>query len=185
MKKQVKLLKKLSCFLRTLNSTKVLFILNSRKQSNGKIHNMKTECPHCGQHYEVDEEYIGQIAKCISCNQEFVIEKISSDVAVQENFAQKQPAENRTISKESVINKPKNIEKTKMDTVNQKGFWILVWFWLFFLFDLLLINSCVVDTTAPEYEGPPCLVEWTRYADKVEADEIKQEQKLWNDIRNY
>ena len=77
---------------------------------------MKTECPHCDQHYEVDEEYIGQIAKCISCNQEFVIEMIKSDTNdIQENFAQKQPTgistENRTISKESVINKP---EKTKM-----------------------------------------------------------------------
>lgn len=71
---------------------------------------MKIECPHCGQHYEVDEEYIGQIAKCISCNQEFVIEKISSDVAIQENFAQRQPAENRAIVKESVINKPEDAE---------------------------------------------------------------------------
>lgn len=35
---------------------------------------MKTECPHCGQHYEVDEEYIDQIVECVSCGQEFVVE---------------------------------------------------------------------------------------------------------------
>ena len=35
---------------------------------------MKTECPHCGQHYEVDKEYIDQIVECTSCGQEFVVE---------------------------------------------------------------------------------------------------------------
>lgn len=35
---------------------------------------MKTECPHCGQHYEVDQEYADQIVECVSCGQEFVVE---------------------------------------------------------------------------------------------------------------
>ena len=35
---------------------------------------MRTECPHCGQHYEVDKEYENQIVECISCGQEFVVE---------------------------------------------------------------------------------------------------------------
>ncbi len=37
---------------------------------------MKTECPHCGQHYEVEKEYIDQVVECTSCGQEFVIESI-------------------------------------------------------------------------------------------------------------
>ena len=36
---------------------------------------MKTECPHCGQHYETDDSAIGQIAACTSCGQEFVLEQ--------------------------------------------------------------------------------------------------------------
>ena len=35
---------------------------------------MRTECPHCGQHYEVDQEYANQIVECTSCGQEFVVE---------------------------------------------------------------------------------------------------------------
>lgn len=38
---------------------------------------MKTECPHCGQHYEVDNEYLDQIVQCASCDQEFVVEVMS------------------------------------------------------------------------------------------------------------
>ena len=40
---------------------------------------MKTECPHCGQHYEVDKEYIDQIVECTSCGQEFVVEIMSGE----------------------------------------------------------------------------------------------------------
>lgn len=36
---------------------------------------MKTECPHCGQHYDVDEEYVDQIVECVTCGEEFVVEK--------------------------------------------------------------------------------------------------------------
>ena len=35
---------------------------------------MKTQCPHCGQHYEIDDQYNGQIIECQKCGQEFVIE---------------------------------------------------------------------------------------------------------------
>ena len=35
---------------------------------------MRTECPHCGQHYEVDQEYADQIVECTTCGQEFVVE---------------------------------------------------------------------------------------------------------------
>jgi predicted Zn finger-like uncharacterized protein len=41
---------------------------------------MKTECPHCGQHYDVDEEYIGQVVECVTCGKEFTV-KTGSDVA--------------------------------------------------------------------------------------------------------
>ena len=41
---------------------------------------MKTECPHCGQHYEVDNEYIGQVVECTTCGKEFAV-KAGSDVA--------------------------------------------------------------------------------------------------------
>lgn len=42
---------------------------------------MKTECPHCGQHYEVDDEYIGQVVECTTCGKDFTV-KASSDNAV-------------------------------------------------------------------------------------------------------
>lgn len=154
---------------------------------------MKTECPHCDQHYEVDEEYIGQIAKCISCNQEFVIEMIKSDTNdIQENFAQKQPTgistENRTISKESVINKP---EKTKMVNSISKSDrewqqkWAIRWF-LFIIFCIVaLINSCSDYGATPERKGPPTAAEWSRYINKIRAEQLEKEQKLWDDIRNY
>ena len=148
---------------------------------------MKTECPHCDQHYEVDEEYIGQIAKCISCNQEFVIEKIRPDDAVQENFAQKQPAENRTISKESVINKP---EKTKMakiiDAVNIDWNWFWIWLSVYLVFKVFMtLTSCSDSGTTPERKGPPTAAEWSRYMNKIRAEQLEKEQKLWDDIRNY
>lgn len=36
---------------------------------------MKTECPHCGQHYEIDDQYEGQAVECSKCNREFVVER--------------------------------------------------------------------------------------------------------------
>ena len=35
---------------------------------------MRTECPHCGQHYDVEQEYANQLVECSSCSQEFVVE---------------------------------------------------------------------------------------------------------------
>jgi predicted Zn finger-like uncharacterized protein len=153
---------------------------------------MKTECPHCGQHYEVDEEYIGQIAKCISCNQEFVIEKISSDVAIQENFVQKQPTEtsteNNTIEKESVINKPEYTEKvnaiSKSD-LKWKTKWTLRWLLFIGFIIFYLADSCSDSSKTPERKGPPTAAEWSRYMNKIRAEQLEKEQKLWNDIRNY
>lgn len=40
---------------------------------------MKTECPHCKQHYEVDDNYLGSVVTCESCKQDFVVENKSSD----------------------------------------------------------------------------------------------------------
>ncbi len=34
---------------------------------------MKTECTNCHQHYEVDEEYLGQEVQCTQCGQTFVV----------------------------------------------------------------------------------------------------------------
>lgn len=38
---------------------------------------MKTQCPHCSQRYEIDDQYNGQIIECQKCGQEFVIEPLS------------------------------------------------------------------------------------------------------------
>ena len=53
---------------------------------------MKTECPHCGQHYEVDKEYIDQIVECTSCGQEFVVEIMSGENIPLEEVVQPPPA---------------------------------------------------------------------------------------------
>lgn len=37
---------------------------------------MKTECPHCGQHFEIDDQYEGQAVECSTCNREFIVAKI-------------------------------------------------------------------------------------------------------------
>lgn len=152
---------------------------------------MKTECPHCGQHYEVDEEYIGQIANCIICKQEFVIEMIRPDNAIQEK-KEKQPittsTENSTIEKESVINKP---EKTKMvNSISKynpewKYNWPLVGCLFLFFCIFLLSNSCSDYGKTPKPKGPPTNAEWVRYFNKVKADEEKKQQQEWDYIRNY
>ena len=155
------------------------------------MHNMKTECPHCDQHYEVDEEYIGQIAKCISCNQEFVIEMIRPDDDIQEK-KEKQPAgistENRTIAKESMTDKP---EKTKMVNSISKSDqewqqkWTIRWFFFIIVAIVFLVQSCSDSSKTPERKGPPTAAEWSRYMNKIRAEQLEKEQKLWDDIRNY
>ncbi len=37
---------------------------------------MKTQCPHCNQEYDVDDQNNGEIVTCEACSQEFVIEPI-------------------------------------------------------------------------------------------------------------
>lgn len=152
---------------------------------------MKTECPHCDQHYEVDEEYIGQIAKCISCNQEFVIEMIKPDDAIQEK-KEKQPAEtsteNSTIAKESVINKPEDAEMVNSISKSDQEWktkWTLRWLLFIGFIIFYLVDSCSDSSKTPERKGPPTAAEWSRYMNKIRAEQLEKEQKLWDDIRNY
>ena len=35
---------------------------------------MKTECPHCGQHYDVDDAYVGKEAECTNCGKQFILQ---------------------------------------------------------------------------------------------------------------
>ena len=37
---------------------------------------MKTQCPHCRQHYEIDDQYNGQIIECQKCGQNFIPESL-------------------------------------------------------------------------------------------------------------
>ena len=41
---------------------------------------MKTICPHCQQHYEIEDAYIGEIVQCTTCQQEFVVKKYVPEV---------------------------------------------------------------------------------------------------------
>ena len=144
---------------------------------------MKTECPHCGQHYEVDKEYIDQIVECISCGQEFVVEMIRSGTDdTQEDFVQERPvvtsAGNHTNSKENVDNKPKSTEETNADTMTGCGCLLAI-----IIFLVIIINSC--EEEKPNPKGPPTAEEWVRFLNKVKENEQKKEEKLWDDIRNY
>ena len=61
---------------------------------------MKTECPHCGQHYEVDQEYIDQIVECTSCRQEFVVEIFQE----QDNTSTLQNYQQASVQEHNVVN---------------------------------------------------------------------------------
>ena len=37
---------------------------------------MKTQCPYCQQHYEVDDEFLGATVSCETCKRDFVIEEL-------------------------------------------------------------------------------------------------------------
>lgn len=52
---------------------------------------MKTSCPQCNQHYEIDDEYNGQLIECQKCGGKFVAE----------------PTENKQISKKPQENRKK------------------------------------------------------------------------------
>ena len=67
---------------------------------------MKTICSHCGQHFDVDEEYLGNSVECSSCGQQFVIQTIpenmptaplpqSENSGSSEDFIAPQSSENR------------------------------------------------------------------------------------------
>ena len=34
---------------------------------------MKTKCPHCGQHYELDDSSVGMTATCEKCQKDFTV----------------------------------------------------------------------------------------------------------------
>lgn len=38
---------------------------------------MKFHCPHCGQHYEIDDQYDGFQTECLHCRKSFVITSIN------------------------------------------------------------------------------------------------------------
>ncbi len=42
---------------------------------------MKTACPNCGQHFEIEQEHIGSIAQCTSCGKDFVIQILQEQQA--------------------------------------------------------------------------------------------------------
>ena len=44
---------------------------------------MKIECPHCKQHYEVDEQYVAEIIVCQICNTKFQVDCPKNDVRTQ------------------------------------------------------------------------------------------------------
>ena len=50
---------------------------------------MKTECPYCGQHYEINAEYKGCSAECLSCKREFIIAPRQSHLLADMNPEQR------------------------------------------------------------------------------------------------
>ena len=59
---------------------------------------MKTECPHCKQHYEIDEQYNGQVVECTTCKNEFYVEPYVENI-IQPPQAQMQVIEDTPNSK--------------------------------------------------------------------------------------
>ena len=50
---------------------------------------MKTECPYCGQHYEINAEYKGCSVECLSCKREFIIAPRQSHLLADMNPEQR------------------------------------------------------------------------------------------------
>jgi len=46
---------------------------------------MKTSCPYCGQHYEVDENFSGETVNCQQCGKAFVIQQIDQSCSQNNN----------------------------------------------------------------------------------------------------
>lgn len=59
---------------------------------------MKTSCPHCGQHFEVEEPDLGKEADCMNCGKRFVLQASAeppvSAPPASENTEAKQPEVN-------------------------------------------------------------------------------------------
>lgn len=64
---------------------------------------MKTECPYCGQHYDVDNGYNGQIVECETCGRNFIIDK-------KTDF-EKVPEDNNTRYADRMQNKVATIQR--------------------------------------------------------------------------
>lgn len=61
---------------------------------------MKAQCPHCNQHYEIDNAYNGQIVECARCNREFVPEPLQNPQQLPKLKPLKpEPAENKQTTK--------------------------------------------------------------------------------------
>lgn len=69
---------------------------------------MKAQCPHCNQHYEIDDAYNGQIVECARCNREFVPEPLQNPQQLPKLKPLKpEPAENRQPAKTPQWNQDK------------------------------------------------------------------------------
>ena len=60
---------------------------------------METQCPHCKQMYDVDEEALGQIIECPECKTDFLIESVTSPTKDAE---QKTKGHKHTVSKKTI-----------------------------------------------------------------------------------
>ena len=52
---------------------------------------MRTECPHCGQHYDLDESYLGQEVTCENCSTDFIV--VEQDIPLVEPLPPPEPME--------------------------------------------------------------------------------------------
>jgi len=69
----------------------------------------RTECPKCGQHLEASDEWIGQVAECPTCNEEFTISRpdemdqpIDDDTAPSEETVDDQVVEEPTTTSDEL-----------------------------------------------------------------------------------
>lgn len=74
---------------------------------------MKAQCPHCNQHYEIDDAYNGQIVECARCNREFVPEPLQNPQQLPklkplkpEPAENKQPAKTKTATTQPTAGAP-------------------------------------------------------------------------------
>lgn len=74
---------------------------------------MKTECPHCKQHYDVDRQYLNIVAECQNCKKEFVIKELNehSEDAPANDYVD--PA---TLLKQSCLNNEQDRSNENLQT---------------------------------------------------------------------